>query len=404
MTVAYFDCFAGAAGDMIVGALIDAGADFAALSAHLEKLHVEGLVTRIEKVSRGGLPGTKFHVDVPEHSHDHDEHGHHDHHHHHCGLSEILALIAAAGLPPRAAARATAVFERLAKAEAKVHQTSVEEVHFHEVGAIDSIADIVGGCVALELLGIDEIRCSAIPLGSGTVKCAHGVLPVPPPATAELMRGALVAPSSIAEEMTTPTAAAILTALTAGYGAMPELAVSAVGYGAGTRDGGPMPNLLRVFIGEASPAGTADAVVELSANIDDSTGEVLGATIEKLLAAGCVDAWASPIVMKKSRPAWMLSALCFERDVPAVERIIFSETTTFGIRRRPCSRTKLDRRFEHVETPFGPIRIKIGSAAGQVLTASPEFADCAAAASAHHVSIREVMATAVTLYRQGHTT
>lgn len=387
--LAYFDCFAGAAGDMIVGALLDAGADFEALQAHLAGLGVEGMTLRREKVNRGGLCGTKFHVDIAGE----------DHHHRH--LSDILAILGAAKLPARAAERARLTFERLAQAEAKVHQVPVEEVHFHEVGAVDSIADIVGACVAMELLDIGEVRCSAIPTGSGMIACEHGDLPVPPPATAELLIGVQTVPGPMEGELTTPTAAALLTALSRSFGPIPAMQVDAVGYGAGTRNNGKVPNLLRVWIGRASGDDTADTVVELSANIDDCSGEVLGATIERLLLAGCVDAWASPITMKKSRPAWMLSALCFERDVKAAEDLMFAETTTFGIRRRTCERAKLLRRFELVETPYGPIRIKIGAWCGQDVSASPEFADCQAAAAAHHVSVREVLSVAAAIWRQG---
>lgn len=387
MTVAYFDLFAGAGGDMIVGALLDAGADFEALKGHLSRLGVHGMGLRIEKVNRGGICGTKFHVDVEGH----------DHAHRHLG--DILAMIAAAGLPARAADRAAKVFGRLGAAEAKVHNVSIEEVHFHEVGAIDSIADVVGACVAMELLGVERIFSSPIPLGSGTVKCDHGILPVPPPATAELVIGAKTVPGLMTGELTTPTAAAILTALSEEFGDMPELSVSAVGYGAGTRNAGTVPNLTRVFVGELAQLGTADTVVELSANIDDCSGEILGSTIEKLLSAGCQDAWASPIVMKKSRPAWMLSVLCSPADVQRAGQILFEETTTFGIRRRHCTRSKLDRRFEAVETPYGPIRIKIGRLDGHDVTASPEFADCQSAAASHHVSVREVLAAAAATYR-----
>jgi uncharacterized protein (TIGR00299 family) protein len=388
MGLAYFDCFAGAAGDMIVGALLDAGANFDSLQQQLTRLSVAGLAIRKEAVTRGGISGTKFHVDV-----DHHEHAHR-------GLSDVLAIIQQAKLSQRVTSQATDIFTRLAKAEAKVHHVDIQAVHFHEVGAIDSIADIVGACIAMELLGIDTIICSPIPLGCGTVACAHGVLPVPPPATAELMIGAAIAPCEIKQEMTTPTAAAILTTLTTSYGPMPAMDVQAVGYGAGSRNSGDIPNLLRVYVGRQADDSASDSVVELSANIDDCSGELLGATIEKLISAGCVDAWASPIVMKKSRPAWLIGALCFHRDVAAAEAIIFAETTTFGIRRHPCGRSKLRRHYHHVETPYGPIRIKVGTAGNLCVTASPEFADCAAAASAHHVAVKEVMAEASFIYRQ----
>lgn len=389
MTLAYFDCFAGAAGDMIVGALLDAGADFDALQATLAKLQLEHYGLRRESVMRGGLGGTKFHVDLHEH----------DHAHRH--LSDIVAIIERAGLAPRVADRAKRIFTTLAHAEAKVHRISVEMVHFHEVGAIDSIMDIVGACVAMELLGIDEVCCSAIPTGSGTIQCDHGLLPVPAPATAQMLRGVKIATTPLCGEVTTPTAAAILTTLSSSYGPLPAMNVQAVGYGAGSRQGDQVPNLLRVFVGQSSANGPADTVVELSANIDDASGEVVGAAIGKLMDFGCLDAWAAPIYMKKNRPAWLLSALCPVADVEAVEAILFAETTTFGVRRRTCLRTKLIREHQTVETPYGPIRIKIGRRGEQIVTAAPEFEDCSRAAKSHHVAVKEVMESAVVAYRTG---
>jgi hypothetical protein len=312
-------------------------------------------------------------------------------------------MIDRAGLSPATVDRAKRIFTRLGQAEAKVHNIPVEKVHFHEVGAADSIMDIVGACVALELLGVDAIHCSPIPVGSGTVAMAHGVFPIPAPATAELLKGVPIAASNMGGELTTPTAAAILSTLCGSFGPLPPMLVKSVGYGAGSRSQENYPNLLRVFVGEPSQDDSADSVVELSANIDDCSGEIIGATIEKLISSGCLDAWASPIVMKKSRPAWMLCALCLPQDVVAAERIIFSETTTFGIRRNNLQRTKLQRRHETVETAYGPIRIKIGSTVGsppsgqcggQVLTASPEFGDCRQAAISHNASLREVIQAA----------
>jgi uncharacterized protein (TIGR00299 family) protein len=391
MTVAYFDCFAGAGGDMIVGALLDAGADFHALLAHLSRLNVPGYTLRRETVRRSGLGGVQFHVEIAQ-GEPHQGRRH---------LKDILSLLDRAALPPRAAERARRIFTRLGEAEAHVHRIPLEEVHFHEVGAVDSIVDIVAACVALELLGVEEVFCSAIPAGSGTVQTEHGLLPVPAPATAELLKGVPVAACDVPAEMTTPTAAAVLTTLAKSYGAMPAMRVRAAGYGAGTRVTGTMPNLLRVILGEADAGGEADSVVELSANLDDCSGEILGATIERLLEAGCLDAWASAAVMKKNRPAWVLSALCTPETAEAAEEILFSETTTFGVRRRAASRSKLLRRHETVETPYGPVRIKIGRRGEKIVTASPEFSDCLQAARCHHVAVREVMAAAEALYRQG---
>jgi pyridinium-3,5-bisthiocarboxylic acid mononucleotide nickel chelatase len=416
MVVAYFDCFAGAAGDMIVGALLDAGADQARLFDALSRLKVPGYTLRTEVVRRGAIAGTKFHVDLTEshthhhheeegqpphehHGHEHHEHGHRQEHHHR-NLQDILTIIDSGGLPERAAQRARAIFQRLGEAEAAAHHIPIDEVHFHEVGAVDSIVDIIGACIALELLDVDTVVCSPIPLGSGTVECAHGTLPVPAPATSRLVVSAKISPAVIPGEATTPTGAAILTTLAESYGPLPAMQASAVGYGAGTREDGPLPNLLRVFIGEPSQDNCTDSVVELSANLDDCTGEVIGATLDALLQAGCVDAWASPIVMKKSRPAWMLSALCEPGDADEAERLLFQETTTFGVRRRICGRSKLRREWETVETLYGPVRVKLGRRGDRIVTASPEFTDCRSAAEAHHVPAREVYRAAVTQYEK----
>lgn len=436
MAIAYFDCFAGAAGDMIVGSLIAAGADASAVAAELGKLGIEGLSVKADRTRRRGLAGVQFSVDWPHaHEHEHsptadeqtehqhaDEHEHahqgehahahahehthdapHQHPHAHRPLSEIVAMIHRAGLAPRVADRARRIFQRLGEAEAKMHGIAIEEVAFHEVGAFDSIADIVGACVAMELLHIDRVVCSELPTAGGTVHCAHGELPLPAPATMELIARAKapVRPSDAHGELVTPTAAAVLTVLAEAYGPIPAMCVTAAGFGAGERDTGPMPNLLRVLVGELDDDGGADAVMELSANVDDCSGELLGATLEKLIAAGCLDAWAAPIVMKKSRPAWMISALCSADSVGRVERILFSETTTFGVRRRRADRSKLSRRHDTVETPYGPVRVKVGRQGERVMTAAPEYADCAAAAECHGVPVKEVMVAAQAAWRAG---
>jgi len=391
MKVAYFDCFNGAAGDMIVGALLDAGLDFDALRADLATLPLSGVTVSAETVRRGGMAGTKFHVTVDQA----DQPARH--------LADILAMIDAAVLPDPAGANARAIFERLAAAEAKVHGVAIEAVHFHEVGAADSIVDIVASAVGLARLGIGKVLCSPIPTGRGTVRTAHGLLPVPAPATAELLRGAEVAEptdADVAGELTTPTGAAVLTTLAEGYGPVPAMAVEAIGYGAGTRDAGPLPNLLRVVVGRVGD-GAVDTVVELAANLDDCTGEILGAAIEALLSAGALDAWATPITMKKSRPAWTLSALCRPADAARAEEIFFAETPTLGVRRRTCGRRTLARRHVTVGTPYGRIRVKVAGpgGAGVALTASPEFADCAAAAEAHGAAVRTVIDAAMDAYR-----
>jgi len=392
MTVAYFDCFAGAAGDMIAGALIDAGAHLDAIRAELARFELGDVRLEAESVRRSGIAA--LHFQVHEHSHGHE--GHHPHRR----LGDILGMIDAARLADRAADRARRIFTRLAEAEAKVHGVGLEEVHFHEVGAVDSIVDVVTACVAMELLDVERVLCSPIALGSGTVMSAHGELPLPAPATAELLVGAETRASRIVGEATTPTGAAVLTTLAEAYGPPPAMSVSAVGCGAGTRETGPLPNVLRVFLGRAAEGGQIDSVVELSANLDDCTGEMIGSAIDRLLAAGCLDAWASPVVMKKSRPAWLLSALCRPRDAAEAERILFAETTTFGVRRRACERTRLLRHHETVETRYGPIRVKVARRGAETMTAAAEFEDCRRAAEAHGVSVKEVLAAAQATYRQ----
>ncbi len=387
MTIAYFDCFAGAGGDMIVASLLNAGADFNSLKTELAKLKLVNVKLTAETVLRRGLSGTLFTVAPLEHEHAHRH------------LDDILSLINAAALPQRVKDRSSRIFTRLAEAEAAVHGISVQEVHFHEVGAVDSIMDVVGGCIAMELLDIDRVYCSAIPVGSGTITCRHGMMPAPAPATAKLLVGAKTVQSDADGEVTTPTAAAVLTTLAESFGPIPEMDVTAVGYGAGSKNNGPLPNLLRVYIGQSAGEGDVDTVIELSANIDDCSGEILGATIEKLFAAGCLDAWATPIVAKKSRPGWMLSAICDAADTAAIEKIIFSETTTFGIRRRQCNRAKLRREHKTVETAYGPIRVKIGRLGAKTMTAQPEYADCATAAETHHVPVKEVFSAAEAAYR-----
>ncbi len=394
MKLLYFDCFSGAAGDMIVGALLDAGLDFDTLKENLASLKIPGCDISADKVRRGALTGTKFTVTAMETNQPHRN------------LDDILSIIRSAALPGRSAENAEAIFRRLAQAEAKVHGINPSQVHFHEIGAIDSILDIVAAAVGIEILGIEKVHCSAIPTGRGTIESQHGTLPAPAPATVELLKGAKIAEPADQNrtgELTTPTAAAVLTTLARSLGPIPAMELQAVGYGAGARDDagpGTPPNLLRVFIGNSTDDGTVDCAVELSANLDDCTGEVIGATIDKLLRSGCADAWAAPIYMKKSRPAWTLSALCSPGDVSRAEEIIFAETTTLGIRRRTCTRSKLARRHVTVETPYGPIRVKLGSRDGNIITASPEFADCSSAAEAHGTPVKEAIAAAIEAYRK----
>ncbi len=394
MNIAYFDAFSGASGDMILAALLDAGLDLAALRAALATLPVGHYQLEVFKESRHGFAATRFHVKL-EHGHDHN----------HRTWADIRAMIQAATLPGGSKDRAIAIFARLAEAEAAVHGSSPDAVHFHEVGAVDSIVDIVGAAVAVELLGIDRIECSPLPPGSGTVQSAHGLLPVPAPATAELLKGVPVCSSTEDGELTTPTGAAILTTLAAAFGPLPDMTVRAVGLGAGTRPGRTIPNLLRVFLGEsaAPPAGQpadldSDSVWTVETNLDDTTAEVVADAGQRLLAAGALDVFTTPVTMKKGRSGLVLTCLVHDAQRQLIEEIIFDHTGTFGLRRWLCSRSMLLRRHESVTTPYGPIRLKLGLRGQKVVRVSPEFEDCRRAAESHAVSVQAVMQEALRLH------
>jgi len=380
MRLAYFDCFSGAGGDMIVASLVDAGADVDELRRQLARLPVEGYSLCIDKTNKQGFAATRFDVkleDQPNQPHRH--------------LKDIVEIIEACELSDSVKNKAVRVFERLATAEAAVHGTTIDQVHFHEVGAVDAIVDVVGAAIALELLGVDGIVCSPIPTGSGTVQCDHGTLPVPAPAVAELLKGIPVAACDEVGELTTPTAAAVLTTLADTFGPLPAMTLREVGYGAGAREGHTRPNVLRVMIGEAPGSGDADQIAVLETNLDDASPQIVAHCIEQLLSEGALDAYAVPIHMKKSRAGVLLTVLCDHDRICAMERILFAETTTFGIRRYTVQRSKMHRRHETVNTPYGQVRIKLGQWQ-DVSTASPEFEDCRAAANRHGVSLRAVIA------------
>ncbi len=387
MTTAYFDCFNGAGGDMIVASLIDAGADASALRDGLSSLAVSGFEIFIEKVTKQGFAATRFNVHLDESA---------DQPHRH--LKHVVEIINQSSLPMAVKEKSIRIFERLATAEAAVHGTTIEKVHFHEVGAIDAIIDVTGAVFALHLLGVDRVMCSAIPVGSGTVTCQHGVMPVPAPATAELLKGIPIAATNETGELTTPTAAAVLTTLAEGFGPLPPMSIQTIGFGAGTRDGQTRPNVLRVMLGDetnqaAIPGTETDLISVLETNLDDTTPEIVGYCMERLLEAGALDAYAMPIQMKKSRPGLILTVLCEAGQVSSLERIIFSETKTLGVRRMEARRTKLSRRLEKVTTPFGLIGMKIATF-DDTAQASPEYEDCRAAAMAYNVPIGDVMAAA----------
>lgn len=382
MKTAYFDCFSGAGGDMILASLLDAGADAAALREAFAALPLTGYSFSSERINKQGFAATQVRVKL-------DQSQNQPHRH----LSHIRKILEESTLSDSVKEKALRVFTRLAEAEAKVHGTTIEKVHFHEVGAVDAIIDVVGAVVALESLGVKDVRCSPLPVGSGTVTCEHGVMPVPAPATAELLMGFPIAACDEAGEMTTPTAAAVLTTLASEFGPPPGMTLTAIGYGAGTRDGQTRPNLLRVMLGETQGDEETDTVAVLETNLDDVSPEVIGHCLECLMAGGALDAFTTPIQMKKSRPGIMLTVLCEPGRIDAMERVLFAETTTFGVRRHLVARTKMRRRWETVTTPFGDIRMKVGEI-GETQTASPEYADCRAAAERCGKPLREVIAAA----------
>lgn len=382
MRTAYFDCFSGISGDMTVGALIDAGLDFDELRARLATLNVPGYDLSVERVKKHGITGTKFHVHV------------HDPGPHHRRLKDIEALIHASALEPLVQARALAVFTRLAEAEAAIHATTVDLVHFHEVGAIDSIVDIVGTVTGLHLLGVQRVLASAVNVGAGFVRATHGVLPVPAPATAELLKGIPTYARGDDGELTTPTGAVLLATLGERFGPFPQMRVDHIGYGAGTKDLPHAPNLLRVFIGEDSGRGDADMIAVLEANIDDMNPEWFEYAQEQLFAQGALDVFYTPIFMKKNRPATKLTVLCDLGTVEPIVNALFRETSTFGVRTYEVRRQKLHRLSQTVDTPYGPIVVKVGRWRGQVMQISPEYESCRQAARHTGVPLKDVYQSA----------
>jgi len=375
MKIALVDPFAGIAGDMFVGALLHAGAPFDHLSAALRGLDLSGFEVDCTDVMRAGVAAKKFHV---RHGEDH----------HHRGLTTILDLIARAALPDAVKARASGAFRRLGAAEAKIHGVSVDEVHFHEVGAVDAICDIVGAAVCLDALGIEEIYARPLPLSTGTVDAAHGRMPVPAPATLELMRGRPTFDSGLEGELVTPTGAALVAAW-AEAGAPPPFLPVAIGYGAGDRDPKGYPNVCRVTLGEAS-AEAAGPLCELVCDVDDATPQVLGHLLGRLLEAGALDATLHGVQMKKGRPGTRVTALTRAEHVPAVETVLFTEGTTLGVRRRAVERTELPRKIVTVETPHGGVRVKVAELGGKVVHVAPEYDDCRALAEETGLPLREI--------------
>ena len=437
MRIAYLDCFSGISGDMFLGALVDAGVSPKLLKDTVAALDI-GARLEISRVTRGGISATKVDVyangekDLPrevfwerqkrdhdhehshgqgaEHFHDGDSEAHHRHSHDHGrGLTKIRAIINQAAFSSTAKATAQRIFETLGQAEAEVHNTSIEHVHFHEVGAVDAMVDIVCAAVGAESLAVEEWVCSPLNVGGGTVKCAHGALPVPAPATLKLLQDAAVYSSGPQVELVTPTGAAIVKTLSTRFAPFPAMKIEKAGYGAGTREFSEHPNLLRLTIGEAepaipasaSPASAKETITVLEANLDDLSPQVLAYAMERLLAEGALDVFSVPVQMKKSRPGALLTVLAKMEDANRLTKLIFAETTTLGVRRRQEQRQTLSRRWETVDTMWGPVRIKIANMNGSISNYAPEYEDCRTLAEAQHVPLRTVMQEAVQQYLRG---
>jgi len=376
MRICYLDAFSGISGDMTVGALVDAGANAESVVRLLDGLGT-GARLRLEKTKRSGLAASKFIVEAE----DTKKHRH---------LPHILEMIDKADLPDPARKNAMAVFQKLAEAETEVHGVPIDKVHFHEVGAIDSICDIVGACAALALLSVDSIYCSAINVGSGTVKTEHGVLPVPAPATATLLKGRPIYARGPALELTTPTGAAIATTLAKGFGALPPMRITAAGYGAGDRDFPEHPNVLRVLLGESTAAPEATTVSVIEANIDDATPQVLGYALERLLDAGALDVTLTSVLMKKNRPGTLLRVIGRPADQEILCATLLAETPTLGLRIYNAERRVKERRFEEVDVFGQRVKIKVAEDG----TFAPEYDDCRRVAAGSGRALRAVIAEA----------
>lgn len=381
--IGYFDCFSGVSGDMTLGALVDAGLPLADLQDAIAALGVDGITLAAEKVKRRGFAATQVHVTAAE--------GHHPHRH----LKDILRLIDGSRLDPAVKADAGRVFTRLAEAEAAAHGTTPDTVHFHEVGALDAIVDIVGSAFGLRRLGLDEVVASPINTGSGFVEGAHGRMPVPAPGTAHLLLGLPSYSSGIQAELATPTGAAILATLARRFGPMPLMDVQAIGYGAGARELAEQPNVLRLLVGEAAGGGLeGDAVSLLETNIDDMNPQFFEHLLDQLFAAGALDVWMTPITMKKSRPAVTLSVLCPTEAARRTAGLILEGTTSFGVRVSTVDRLKLQREMLDVETPYGPAQVKVGRRGDRVLHVSPEYDVCRRLAAVTGRSLAEIFEAA----------
>lgn len=411
MRIAYLECFSGISGDMLLGALADAGAPAGELAGVPQKLGLEGASLRFSKTVRCHVSATYAKVDEAQADQAQvDQNDAHSHHHHpHRSLSAIEKMIGAAPLSERTRREAIAVFRRLGQAEARIHNLPIEQVHFHEVGAVDSLIDIVGACAGLELLGIDQLYCSPLNVGGGTAATEHGTLPAPAPATVDLLKsvGAPIYSSGAQMELVTPTGAAVVATLAASFGAMPPMRLVASGYGAGTKDLPGRPNVLRILVGEAAElsagaplesAAPHATVCVIEANVDDMNPQIAGHLTEQALAAGALDIYFTPAQMKKNRPGMVVSLVVDMKDRERLCRLLFRESTTIGVRMYTAERRTLERAHVPVTTAYGPLRIKVSRLNGEVLNFAPEYEDCAKAARERDVPLKRVLAEASARY------
>ena len=391
MKLAYFDCFSGISGDMTLGALVDAGCDVEHLRAELRGLSVAGWELSAEKVWKSGMAATYIRVKTEEQAK-------------HRSLSAILEVLQKSQLAPTVRERAAAIFTKLGEAEARVHDVPLEKIHFHEVGAVDAIVDIVGACIGFQALGIERFACSALNVGGGTAKMAHGVLPVPAPATANLLQGKPTYSNGVQKELVTPTGAAIVATLCDQFGPQPSMSVNAIGYGAGTANLEGQPNVLRIMVGESAEkvvAGFDEEISVIEANLDDMNPQIYGYFLERALSAGALDVYTAPVQMKKNRPGTLLTVLCKPQDTNALMSLIFAETTTFGARTYRAQRRTLPREHVSVSTSFGDVRIKLSRVNGRILHVAPEYDDCRKLAVEKNVPLQRVISEALRAYEIG---
>src|SRR6201987_2344940 len=388
MKLAYFDCFSGISGDMTLGALLDAGCDLHYLREQLRGLQVPGWELSAEKVWKNGMAATYARVKTEEQQK-------------HRSLSAILEILKNSQLAPQVRDRAAAIFQKLGEAEARVHDVPLEKIHFHEVGAVDAIDDIVGTCIGFQSLGIDRFACSPLNVGGGTVKMAHGTLPVPAPATANLLQGKPTYSNGVQRELVTPTGAAIVATLCGAFGPQPAMNVMAIGYGAGTADLEGQPNVMRLMIGEVAEkvvTGFDQEITVIKANLDDMNPQIYGYFQEQALAAGALDVFTTPVQMKKNRPGTLLTVLCQPADGQALMSLIFAETTTFGVRSYTAQRRVLPRESVKVKTKFGEVRVKLSRVNGRILHVAPEYDDCRKLAVEKNVPLQQVINEALRSY------